>query len=212
MKAVTATNREPLESMPNRHAASVTATNYRSETKITSCNAPSDETWRWHEARHRPTCCDRCDRPLTSDEPVWQMSSGYAGYSHRRHRQIVCASCAAPPKQAYGPLTQLAADVELIVAVIGPRYAPQEHPCATCARPVWCWAQRTRRIFCSRRCEWTHYNRRQQARRAAARPSRPCAVCTRPFVPRRGDATTCSPACRQRAYRQRQQQQHSEHR
>ena len=31
-----------------------------------------------------------------------------------------------------------------------------------------------------------------------------CACCSKPFIMRRSDATYCSPACRQRAYRQRQ--------
>ena len=41
------------------------------------------------------------------------------------------------------------------------------------------------------------------ARLRIVRPTRACAQCQKPFVPRRDDARFCSVACKQRAYRRR---------
>src|SRR3954453_18885043 len=40
-------------------------------------------------------------------------------------------------------------------------------------------------------------------RRKAVLPKVRCSTCRTPFVPSRSDARTCSPACRQKAYRRR---------
>ena len=69
--------------------------------------------------------------------------------------------------------------------------------CKTCKRPVY-YAKRTNLPrYCSPAC---HH---------AARLVRPiavvCTVCGKAFIAPRIDARTCSPACRQKAYRQRQQ-------
>jgi hypothetical protein len=57
--------------------------------------------------------------------------------------------------------------------------------------------------FCSPRCRWTYHNRMRGARLAARRPERACEVCGTRFTPKkRTDAKTCSPACRQKKYRE----------
>lgn len=44
---------------------------------------------------------------------------------------------------------------------------------------------------------------RKRELRARARGDRVCPVCGQPFTPPRSDAVTCSPKCRQKAYRAR---------
>ena len=46
-----------------------------------------------------------------------------------------------------------------------------------------------------------HHNKARSARAAAARADKTCEACGRPFTPKRVDARTCSPACRQKLYR-----------
>ena len=54
-------------------------------------------------------------------------------------------------------------------------------------------------------CLECRYVWRKAGRREAAQyRQRRCMVCTAPFTPARSDAQTCSPACRQKAYRLRQ--------
>jgi hypothetical protein len=57
------------------------------------------------------------------------------------------------------------------------------------------------RAFCSDRCRWTYHNRLRGARIAARRGKMVCEVCGARFIPKRRDAKTCSPACRQKKYR-----------
>lgn len=73
--------------------------------------------------------------------------------------------------------------------------------CEVCMRPYYRKSQRAKHWFCCDRCEW-HY-RNQQARRRREPPDlRACVQCGRRFKAR-ADSRTCSPACRQQAYRQR---------
>jgi hypothetical protein len=57
--------------------------------------------------------------------------------------------------------------------------------------------------FCSLTCKEVVLARRrvQKERKRRRTEGAFCASCSRRFVPRRGDATTCSSACRQRMYR-----------
>ena len=74
------------------------------------------------------------------------------------------------------------------------------HPtfyCKTCERPVY-YAKRTN---LPRYCCW----RCQYIARLVCPVSIACSVCGKTFTPPRTDARTCSPACRQKAYRRRQQ-------
>jgi hypothetical protein len=56
--------------------------------------------------------------------------------------------------------------------------------------------------LCSDRCKGKFYNSIQRMKRAESH-KKLCATCGRPFTGSRKDAKTCSPACRQKAYRQR---------
>jgi hypothetical protein len=79
-------------------------------------------------------------------------------------------------------------------------------PCGYCARPVGWYDDQARRrrtlYYCCNRCRGRAYNQLQKARRSAARHLT-CATCKTTFTPARADGRYCSPACRQRAYRQR---------
>lgn len=80
-------------------------------------------------------------------------------------------------------------------------------PCEGCGREIHKHGgqlknDRPPRLFCSSRCHIHFYDLRKQVRRAEAR-KRQCIVCNEPFEPLRSNALTCSPACRQKAYRRR---------
>jgi hypothetical protein len=72
-------------------------------------------------------------------------------------------------------------------------------PCEHCGRSV---GKRlpTRRTFCCRRCAWLSASAARRRRTELGR-RKVCGVCGRSFAAARGDARTCSHACRQRAYR-----------
>jgi len=72
--------------------------------------------------------------------------------------------------------------------------------CAECGR-VLSTAKRPHK-FCSDGCRWTFHNRMRRQRRAAGR-TKSCVVGGTEFTATRSDASTCSHACKQKAYRQR---------
>jgi hypothetical protein len=57
--------------------------------------------------------------------------------------------------------------------------------------------------YCSEPCQKAARRDRERARSRRDRGRRTCGVCAATFTPRRSDARYCSPACRQKAYRQR---------
>jgi hypothetical protein len=129
--------------------------------------------------------CGKCGRQLDPAETVYlvRIGIGYRlGGSFGYWRAPICSGCA--------PSRALQADVAT--------------PCAGCGRGVvyqrsdW----RRRWFACSERCLWTARNRLRAERLAEARML-DCAVCGERFHPARSDAVTCSPACRQKAYRRR---------
>jgi hypothetical protein len=87
-----------------------------------------------------------------------------------------------------------------------PKHSPgswQRGRCQTCGRVVFSLRDERKNhyVACSRQCRQAIY----AAVAKAKRPSRDktCTVCGEAFVAPRWDAVTCSPACRQKAYRQR---------
>ena len=129
--------------------------------------------------------CGKCGRPLRAEEPIWRdvVAAGYVGHMGRysRHYAPVCETCHRTT----------------VHWVSG--------SCAMCGRPVHFRRDRRRRehVFCCHRCAWTWANKARGAREAVVRSRKVCAVCGNPFQPNRTDGTTCKPACRQKAYRQR---------
>ncbi len=84
-------------------------------------------------------------------------------------------------------------------------------PCYWCERPVAMdhelFASRNRSgIFCCDRCRSKWHNRRNSAIRKRQRQrylAKTCEVCGEEFTATRVDTKTCSPACKQKGYRQR---------
>jgi hypothetical protein len=63
----------------------------------------------------------------------------------------------------------------------------------------------TSRAYCCDACAHAADLKRRRSRRRTWHPKQTCATCGAAFTPTRSDARYCSPACRQRAYRQRKQ-------
>jgi hypothetical protein len=79
----------------------------------------------------------------------------------------------------------------------------REIPCPGCQRTM-VFGGFCRTIpACSDRCATLAHGARRRARLEAARADRVCEQCGATFDPPRSDARTCSPACRQKAYRAR---------
>jgi len=134
--------------------------------------------------------CGECSRSLADDADIYAVRWGRGRRGH--HQTLVCPRCA---KTRY--VGQLA-DV---------RYEWVARACAQCGRNVHRRYRYGRGFVsiprcCSARCG----RRRQAAERRKAKPGTTtrCAACGETFTPTRADAVTCSNACRQRAYRQRQ--------
>jgi hypothetical protein len=144
--------------------------------------------------------CSGCYRDLEPGEPVWwrpHLQPGrvvpsrltQSGLAITSGNGPVCRSCAGNP-----------ADESSYRGGV---------PCVGCARPVY-WspringgARRRRSLaYCHEYCLWDHYNRRRSEAAAELR-LKDCATCGERFEATRRDAVTCSPACRQKAYRRR---------
>ena len=82
-----------------------------------------------------------------------------------------------------------------------PAAAEYATPCDACGRKV------ARRRFCNWHCRAHYYNApaaaRRKAERLKARQGKVCEQCGKTFTATRSDQKTCSPACRQKAYRER---------
>lgn len=150
------------------------------------------------EAARTAEVCGKCGQQIGPQDTVY-IGVVWAGYtlfgSFTRH---------------YGPLCEDYA----------PKYLKRGHdpfafreavadPCDSCSRQVVRHLTGRdfyrRHVFCSERCRWTLYNRERDRRAAVAR-EKICESCGEKFSTTRSDAKTCSPACRQRAYRDRKEE------
>lgn len=145
---------------------------------------------RRRRARETAEICGACGRSIEEVESVWRVRLA------RGHGIL---------RRSSGALTPVCADCRpLTVQWSSPT------SCAMCARGVTTEAsrrrgrrvRRVRRTFCSNRCSWRWYSARRNEQSPDAR-RKPCDVCGDVFEATRRDALTCSPGCRQRAYRQR---------
>jgi hypothetical protein len=96
-----------------------------------------------------------------------------------------CNGCGRPTRYAH----RVSMNLSRYGSIIGPRH-------------------NTYQVFCSLECQSIADERRAtrrliEHRRKSAKLGYACAVCGQQFIPCRADALTCSPACRQRAYRER---------
>jgi hypothetical protein len=174
------------------------------------------------EARKTAEVCGLCGRNI-QDEAGYatKVCTGIAvlfGTGPKYEDTVVCEGCAPEymVREAKGEPAELPNG--------GLSYLSRfiERTCATCTRPVVVkksghdarrvavpvpdkpgWYQAT--AFCCERCRWAFYNTKRSERSARAR-EKVCEVCGEQFTATRRDAKTCSPACKQKAYRQRQKQ------
>ena len=153
--------------------------------------------------------CGVCGRPLVEGETLYRITLflGRGLLGNRRGTVPHCAGCFEV--RADRPLSQDELHAMIWASVCGRSIDPlplcRPTPCETCERPVVNevtrrWREHT---FCSERCAWRWYDADRNERASEARQKR-CPVCDETFDATRRDATTCSPACRQRAYRRRQ--------
>jgi hypothetical protein len=138
--------------------------------------------------------CGRCGRAISPDETVWRtrerVARGQLLYTN------VCRECA--PERARQPEPFYSERLRTHLAL----YDPES--CEVCGRPVvWVHYPDWRHYrCCSERCARRRYNRALALASSRAR-QKVCEVCGSEFVATRSDAKTCSPKCRQAAYRRR---------
>jgi len=142
--------------------------------------------------------CEACRKELQPDAPVYRVSLSYDHYwAYRKCPGTIIRVCAAcnvspplffpdhgfPDRRAWCPRS----------------------PCIHCGRPI--IASRKRRppklFCCSTECDAAALNAAARRKRRSRRTERSCGGCGKPFESKRINATFCSPACRQRAYRRR---------
>lgn len=166
-----------------RNAPAVTDTSRGVNSPILSRYARPSEHHTWQlarEAQRDARVCGNCGAAIPPDAPI-ALQQLYRGPGAGLGSELTtCLSCATPWIE---------------------RARPYREACPHCRRQVY-RRRFTGRLFCSDRCRWLAASAKRSARRAVLR-TKPCAVCSRSFMPPRRDAVTCSPACRQRAYRQR---------
>jgi hypothetical protein len=138
------------------------------------------------KAKKAAGCCGRCGGVIAPGAPVWIGAVSCRGYYQQDYVTLeapLCENCR--DYRTWRPT----------------RYFPPR-PCENCKRPVHLrQTRRVRRVVCSDGCRKALY-RAQYFRRKGSRARR-CDVCGEVFTQTRSDAKTCSPACRQKAYRRR---------
>ena len=79
--------------------------------------------------------------------------------------------------------------------------------CVRCERPMVyrLTPSELGRTFCSDTCGRAYHNQLRKEKRAEGR-QKVCKICGKDFTAAREDTKTCSPACRQKAYRQRKKE------
>lgn len=171
-----------------------------------------DDARRNYRSHADASVCCRCGDPIPPGTPVWMLS---------------CRLFSFPFADSPIPANRDFAFVENTVAAwckscassrpVSPRGKnPQQQPvmsgpCRGCGREVHlyetdenCGKSRARAFLCSQRCRNKVYGARFRKRHGKPKPAGPlarCTVCQRNFPAKRSDAKTCSPACRQKAYR-----------
>jgi Zn finger protein HypA/HybF involved in hydrogenase expression len=142
------------------------------------------------QARADAGVCCRCGRPIAPGEPIWLVNCRLLWPLPQLHVNIMkdapaaaCRACVQPPTDR-----------------------PRTGRCPVCGRVVHLVGPRSWALLCSDRCRNKVYGARFRTRYPKSKSKSllvQCRVCQHNFVPRRADARTCSPACRQKSYRQR---------
>lgn len=163
-----------------RNASAVTDTVSKVDFSTVSRNTWNiRNSWR-SEARRWATVCCVCGAAIAADAPVVLGYRDRLPNFHVVSEALACLTCAAPWLE---------------------RVRPHPESCRHCRRPIYRRRWKGRR-FCCDQCAWLAASARRGARAAALRTRR-CVSCGQSFTAPRKDAVTCSPACRQKAYRQR---------
>lgn len=150
--------------------------------------------------------CGACGRSLLPKEAVHFGAEVYVGFppirlrwvdpplvgQPRYRRTVLCGSC-SPEWLSPG------------------RGEVVSQLCARCERPMVyrLTASSMRRTFCSEGCGRAYRDQLRNQRRkerGAVEREKVCEVCGEKFTAPRKDAKTCSPACKQKAYRQRKRE------
>ncbi len=153
------------------------------------------------EAVENGEVCGRCFGRLQADEAVgltpfarWWPERGS---DYRESFGATCGECArlSRLKHRHGDVWS---DEELFSYYL-------KRPCEGCGRTVYKARDNVRRryVVCCESCRRACYNRVRRERRAARASGKVCEVCAKVFTTKRSDAKTCSPACKQKAYRRR---------
>lgn len=151
------------------------------------------------EALYRAEVCGRCFGELESDEPVWmQRRCSFWNEHWGRHTSCeyaaTCFDCSGVEFRWHQVNDGVWADGDFY-----PNYW-YEGACETCARTVFKEGRYMRRhFFCGRGCDEVYWSRSRRKPKA----KKTCEVCDKEFTAKRVDTKTCSPACKQKAYRQR---------
>jgi hypothetical protein len=139
---------------------------------------------RLSQAKADAAICAHCGEAIAPQGPVWLGTIYYPG-------NCIVARCQAP----------LCAGCRNYLCRVS--YEPFPRRCEGCSRDIYLQVTHRRRryVACSEKC------RKECCRKDALlqkeERKRNCVCCGREFLPPRSDARTCSPACRQRAYRRR---------
>jgi hypothetical protein len=141
------------------------------------------------QAKLTAEVCGSCGCGLAAGEPVymWVAHRGYGAFggSYSRHYAPVCEGC-APRWMVERGRSESAPTCDWCSRVVVYRPTGREYL--------------RKHVFCCERCQWGYYNRRRSAADSWAR-EKVCQVCAEPFTATRAHAKTCSPACKQAAYR-----------
>jgi hypothetical protein len=151
-------------------------------------------------ALYRAEVCGRCFGEIAPDEPVWMRAwcsywNEYSGaYTRFSVFAAACADCSGVEFRWRKVADGMWADGDFY-----PEYW-YEGACQTCGRTVFKERRYMRRhFFCGRSCEEAYWSRRRRRPKLET----VCKVCGAEFTATRSDAKTCSPACKQKAYRRR---------
>ena len=172
-------------------------------------NAPpvsvTDKQVNSNNNRQPVTPCPRCRKPLLPGEPVYYLRPKYSD----RAAEPCCSDCftrhATPLIACYGG--SLDAAKKGILTRYGKTPNHHEFSCVECQRPVWKRPRKANtRVFCTPDCSARFYNRKAlQIKNSDLKILLTTCNACGGAIPgnRRGDVRYCSPACRQKAYRQR---------
>lgn len=151
------------------------------------------------------TPCPRCRKPLPPGEPVYYLHPKYSF----RATEPCCSDCFT--RQATSLIHIYGGSIDAAKKGILSRYGKvpnhQQFTCAECHRPVWKRPRKANtRVFCTPDCSARFYNKKAlQIKTSNLKVQlNICNACGSSIQGnRRGDVRYCSPACRQKAYRQR---------